>query len=236
MADSLWDSPHCDGRTGVVIGSGPSLVDFPFEDLAGQQFYTIAINQEAFRNQDRYQANAWIYWDSPVGARRYRQDLPGHLRVFTNRKNWQMAVVHRASWARQIRCLYGRRFPNGWDWTKQDCIVPMFRTTASAAVGVLVKMGFKKIILIGVDMFGSTGSGYYYTGENKLGTPRKPFKGSDADQYQVPSNRAMLSDMESIHKGLSYATSRWDGRIIQASIKSPLSCFPKMPWRSAVLA
>lgn len=109
-------------------------------------------------------------------------------------------------------------------------MVLMRRTTATACICLGVGMGFKKIILIGQDMY-ALGDSYYYDGSKGRGTHRSSCKRVGPNMFMEERHASMLADYTKLNVILKKRS--WDGEIVQTSLHSPLSCFKKMPWSQA---
>lgn len=215
-----------DDRTAVIVGSGTSLRGFTFSDLNDSRFVTFAINAEAWNNRDDYAPDFWIFCDDHVGMAKAGEDLHPRTRVLTKTENfWKLSNGRVAKWLDRVHVFDAKRDPN---WSMRSPWMPMWKTTATAATALAARMGHRRIVLLGVDCFGSKSLGYYHDGRQKR---RMPVTREDGDLYVTKQHEDMLDQWRIVADGLN----RWGGiEVIQTSMLSPLTLFEKRPWREAV--
>ncbi len=210
----------------MVIGSGPSLQGFRFSELNDSRFCTFAINEEGWKHEDEYQPDFWIFHDDAPGMGKIRNSFKSpKTKVILRREVFLQISVKNPTWADGAYGFTPRRNAR-WEFT--DSWLPMGMTTAVPAVAAAAKMGFKKIILLGVDCYGSS-ERYYYDNHPKLASPVvREFEHG----YITKQHEGMLESFNVLSDGL--VRFGWDGEIIQTSLKSPLDRFRKARWQDAV--
>lgn len=218
-----------DDRIAVIIGSGPSLRGFNFGDLNDSRFVTFAINNEAWNNRELYAPDFWIFGDDHVGTARVAQHLPKRTTVLTKETNIKkLTDGRRAIWSDRI---FGFDTRSKANWSFNSEWVPLSKTTGTAAVALAARMGFKKIVLLGVDCFGSKSLGYYHDGRTKT---RMPVTREDGDLYITAQHDQMLNSWRIVADGLDRWG--WAGKIYQTSLSSPITHWQKKTWTDAVNA
>lgn len=222
-----------DDRIAVILGSGSSLRGFDFSVLDDPLFAVTAINDEVFRNKDSFKPEIWMFFDNTV-ADRFREYVIDPDIMILSKENMHQELLHWSlfrskpvpRWLHRLKTFKSNR---RWDINGEHFY--MNKTTAVPALCLAIKRGFKKIILLGVDFY-STSDCYYYIGEEPKDKPERAKSYIDDNQYMEDRHVMMVSDMTQIHKELERAN--WDGKIFQTSMLSPLSCFEKAPWESAI--
>lgn len=221
-----------DDRTAVIVGSGTSLRGFDFTELNRDDLYTIVINDECFRNQEAYRPSMWIFNDENVLDRYRRHNVDRRITIVSRQVNLHNAI-HRATkfgavpdWVWRI---HEYTTTKRWGWERNQLY--MHRTTAAPALILAAKMGFKKVILLGIDFF-TPPDAYYYSGETKARElPSRARSELGNGHYMEDRHLRMAMDLTHVHENLQLV--QWPGQVIQTSLHSPLSCFPKMTWEEA---
>lgn len=239
-----------DDRMCVIVGSGPSLQEFPFDQLDRPWIYSFGINHEPWRNMHLYTPNAWIFFDWGV-ARQHDMAkecplCPGGMieppveHIFTRQQIVQ-DMLAKSRWLPDAEPEQQQQVPP-WlhraytfaiqqPWSLGCGRAYMRRTTATAALTLAVQMGFKHIALLGIDMF-TRKKVYYYTG---LRPSQKPSRNKTAlgdDRYAEDRHLKMMADFTHVSQRLKAAG--WDGHVYQCSLRSPMSCFEKVPYEVAI--
>lgn len=216
-----------DPRIAVIVGSGTSLRGFRFSDLNDSRFVTFAINEEAWNNRDAYFPDFWIFGDDHVGMKRWNTPLPPRTRVLTKDGNlWKFSNGRPMIW---LDKTYGFGCKNDSNWSMNVDWVPCRKTTATAAVALAAKMGFKRIILLGIDCYASRTLGYYHDGRPKQ---RTEITEKDGDLYQTVQHREMMKSWKILAEG--FKRYGWNGKIYQTSFDSPIPFWQKRSWMEAV--
>lgn len=236
--DELYsDDP--DPRTCCIIGSGPSLKGFPFEQLNRPYFFTMAINDEAFKNRDKYRPDVWIFNDWNVCERYTGYDVDENITIVSKTANVNQAIVDSykrkaiPSWLHRIH-----EYTTTRRWFGASPHLYMHRTTAAPAICLATRMGFKRIVLLGIDFYTAGKSYYYANGLNpKVSARMLPRRSKvelqvnergEVESYMEDRHLRMIMDLTHVCEVLR--KERWDGTIYQTSMQSPLSCFPKATW------
>ena len=225
-----------DSRMAVIVGSGPSLKDFDFSQLDRPWVYTLAINEEMFRNQDEYRADSWIFFDSGVADKHRKDDIPDGVEIFTRGPILQHLISKSAwpgnpfpDWAHRVRS-----FETGHPWRPDMGRLYMSKTTATAALTQAVLMGFKHIALLGVDCY-TRQDLYYYDGQVPSVRRKRSGRQLDESRYMEDRHVRMITDMTHVAQKLRQM--EWPGQVYQCSLESPCAPFGvdcKVPWAAAV--
>lgn len=219
-----------DDRKALVLGSGTSLKGFDFSKLADESVYVFAINDEGHRNRDQYVPEAWIFFDLTI-LNRYRDaEVPSGVEILTTKANVVNAIKGAErhdkkpvpEWVHRIRVFETCRI-----WDPNTDLLLMHRTTASAALCLAVKMGFKQIGLAGTDFYTPEDQYYYVDGQGPRVLKKRARNYIDDDIYMEPRHIKMVHDMTRVKEGLDRAGIEVD--IHQTSMRSPLDCFQKTP-------
>jgi len=144
----------------VILGSGPSLKGFDFKSLYDPEVPVFAINLEIKRKE--FTPRFWVYNDPEVAVAVMTEDyyVPLTTMVFEPSDK----VFPARPWASQVvkvdmnYCDYAGAYGEYPDWQLEDDLVYTFATTATTALVLAVKLGFKHIRMLGVDL---AGDGYY---------------------------------------------------------------------------
>lgn len=219
-----------DPRTAIIVGSGPSLRNFPWEQLDRSRFFRICINREV--QHEEFPVDVWIWYDAQI-LKDYRNfPVSKETKVLT-RPPMVHSMVHGHTpkspvpdWGHRIYMFETTR-----TWTLDHPSFYMHRTTAVPALILAVRMGFKRILLLGLDCY-TEPELYYHTGEKpQSGRRKRAIVRLQDGAYAEDRHVQMMTDFTKVGSMLTKA--QWPGRIIQCSVKSPMSCFEKMPWERA---
>lgn len=206
-----------DKRIAVVVGSGPSLADFDFEKLRDPGLWVIGINREPFiRDTSLY--DAWIYSDAWFSDEYGKRDLSGVMVFETHALDGEPLNDHR-SWASDsylfdqgyMRSEKPDRFRGHVDWSYEKDSLFTLGTTATAAINLVLKLGFRKVALLGLDLaHGKDGQQYY----------------SDRDPGRYGHNFSkMMSGIEFLASSIDQIPNT---HIVNCSEFSFIDCWPKM--------
>lgn len=222
-----------DDRIAVILGSGSSLEGFDFSCLDNSLFSVTAINDECFRNRDDFVPDVWMFFDDTVMMRFGKHHIDDRITICSRKQIVQEGVL-RAKYIKRPIAEWLHRvvtFDATKHWRLDRDLLFMNRTTATPALCLAVRRGFRKIILLGIDFY-SNDNIYYYTGQKPLDKPQRSKHYIADNIYMEDRHVRMLHDMTHVAKVLR--ESEWDGEIIQTSMHSPLSCWQKKTWAQAI--
>lgn len=149
----------------VVVGSGPSLEDFDFNTLNDPDIWVMAINREIKRTE--YTQGGWVYTDPEVGQAVIDDGyaVPPTTMVFEPRDK---PMPPDRPWIDQVTLLdmnycdykgfYGE-FP---EWKLDDDLIYIHATTATTALVLAYKLGFRRIRMLGIDCAYHKDGHFYY--------------------------------------------------------------------------
>jgi hypothetical protein len=157
-----------DPRVAVIVGSGPSLADFDFEKLQDDRLWVIGINREPFL-RDRSYFDAWIYSDAwlsfeyssyPTGDMAIFETDAVKLKPLNVARPWRDKSYIFDQGYEDVGYVNCKGEPN-WEYGSDSLFTK--GTTATTAVNLALKLGFRKVLLLGIDLKVGPGREKYYS-------------------------------------------------------------------------
>lgn len=237
MIETLPPIPT-EGRVAVIVGTGPQVKDFDFRQLNSYNYVTFAINDAWLK----FRPNYWVVNDIGVVDKFASHYVDPSITFVTNQVNLGLSMgrfqsgkhkqVNRAN-----SCLHRAYFYNQARSADIDALVReknkvfIRHTTATAAASVAMKLGLRKIVLLGVDMCYQEPGGYYGGTRRKWGEERdeEMLKKSKrhGEVWQTSAQENMCKQFEELQINL-----RTTGlKIYQTQLVSPVEV-EKIPWES----
>lgn len=130
-----WEvQPEWVGATVFIVGGGPSLLDLDLDVLDGQKIIAINTSYQVVPFADFLIFSDFRWWD--------------HHRDKVDKFSGRIVCASRSPMDSRL-LMVRRKVPPGLD-QPNDCLPVQF-TTATGAMGLAVKLGAKKLVLLGID-------------------------------------------------------------------------------------
>jgi hypothetical protein len=146
---AYWQiQPEWIGETAFIVGGGPSLIGMDLSVLKGQRVIAINTSYQIVPFADFLLFSDYNWWD--------------HHQTKVNGFAGRMVCASRSPIDPRL-LMVRRKIPPGLD-QPNDCL-PIQYTTVTGAMGLAVKLGARKIVLLGIDgRLGSDGKTHHHKG------------------------------------------------------------------------
>jgi len=222
-----------EGQRGIVLGSGPSMKDFDHRQLDDPELVTVAINEEGHRNLDRFVPDYWIFSDlsflDRIVKNKYKPNSKTQIVMHDECEKWisernlvlpktdSVPAIFKGS--KRLRKTRPSEFP-------------MNKTTATAAISLLLLLGVRDMWLGGVDLCYREDDSYYLDNDPQrrpiVPTERNSMK-MGGDIRCTQRNIEMIADLTALKEDLE--DHKFEASVFQGCLYSPMSCFGKSSFK-----
>lgn len=211
-------------KRAVVLASGPSAKGFPHKTLKDSSIVTVGVNEEGHRHKKYGVPDYWIFSDQDFIERINKNGYECHPETtILIRLEAARHMVKEGLSLPEAKAVYVWSPDKRFDFHSPTNL-PVEKTTSTAAIAFLCRLGAEKIFLSGVDC-GWKGDRYYVD----KNAERKPPYVSETNFIEFEGIK--VSKMHNIMIGeLSRLKREIDpdkNTVTQGCLWSPLDCFKK---------
>lgn len=199
-------APEWEGEVGYIVAGGPSVTQGDVDRLKGRKVLVINTSYEKAPWADFLFYGDKMWWTN--NGKKVRETFAGRIVTVRMHNDWQSAPND---------ALVLLKVPDRGLATERHALT-MHRTSLQASINLLVHLGVKRIVLLGVDMQAAKDGRTHHHSPY----PRKKHR---RDNWQRDCWRLQMQDLKTTVKPLA----RLGVEVVNTSMDSLIDWWPKRP-------